>query len=215
MLLTYAAFVLFSYCSGRNSLYHWLIPIPASLVMCLLLATTLYLLSNWVSFADTGGRLLAFAWAPPIVLCAFSLAINTFIGMQGRGSYESIREWWSRFAAWLAIYGFAWMLIVTIAFYGPLWTELLYYDGSWKTLGTGWIGTTLAGLLAGKSGATGGTENKGITTKLKELVAKVAPLVFIAGLLIVVSLVLHLVIANYTPSISSLCGITFSPVGDT
>lgn len=204
LLLTYAAFVLFSYCSGRNNLYHWLIPIPATMVMFLLLATTLYLLSNWANFADTGGRLLAFAWAPPIVLCAFSLAIITFIGIQGRGSYESIREWWSRFAAWLAIYGFAWMLIVTIAFYGPLWSELLYYDGSWKTLGTGWIGTTLAGLLAGKSGATGGTESKeskGITTKLKELVAKVAPLVFIAGLLFVVSLVLHLVIANNTSSV--------------
>ena len=201
LLLTYAAYVLFSYCSGRKSLYHWLIPIPASLVMILLLATTLYLLDKWVSFADTGGRLWAFAWVPPIVLCAFSLAIITFLGIQGRGSYESIREWWSRFAAWLAIYGFAWMVIVTIAFYGPLWSELLYYEGSWKTLGTGWIGTTLAGLLAGKSGATGGTESKGITTKLKELVAKVAPLIFIAGLLIVVSLVLHLVIANNTSSV--------------
>jgi len=90
------------------------------------------------------------------------------------------------------------MLIVTIAFYGPLWTELLYYEGSWKTLGTGWIGTMLAGLIAGKSGATGGTENKGITTKLMEIVAKVAPFVFIAGLLIVVSLVLHLLTANNT-----------------
>ncbi|MEI7995928.1 MAG: patatin-like phospholipase family protein, partial [Methylococcaceae bacterium] len=199
LLLTYAAYVLFSYCSGRKSLYHWLIPIPASMVMNLLLATTLYLLDSWVSFADTGGRLWAFAWVPPIVLCAFSLAIITFLGIQGRGSYESVREWWSRFAAWLAIYGFAWMLIVTIAFYGPLWTELLYYEGSWKTLGTGWIGTTLAGLIAGKSGATGGTESKGISTKLMEIVAKVAPLVFIAGLLIVVSLVLHLIIANNTP----------------
>jgi hypothetical protein len=200
LLLTYAAFVLFSCCSGRNNLYHWLISIPASIVMCLLLATTVYLLSNWVSFTNIGSRLLAFAWAPPLVLFAFSLAIITLIGIQGRGSYESIREWWSRFAAWLAIYGFAWMLIVTIAFYGPLWSERLYYDGSWKTLGTGWIGTTLAGLLAGKSSATGGMESKGITTKLKEIVAKAAPFVFIAGLLIVVSLVLHLVIANFTPS---------------
>jgi hypothetical protein len=88
------------------------------------------------------------------------------------------------------------MMGVVIAFYGPQWTAMLYYEGSWKSLGTGWIGTTLAGLLAGKSRTTSGTENIGTTTKAKEMLAKVAPFVFIAGLFIVVSMTLHLMLAN-------------------
>jgi hypothetical protein len=211
VLLSWAALILFSACSSRdytlkkflisypaisNIITNVLFSIPVIVVLWLLLAATLYLLNDWVCIAKEGGSILAFAWAPPMVLSSFALSINLLIGMQGKGSYEYVREWWSRFGAWLAICGLVWMLGVAIAFYGPLWSAMLYYDGSWKSLGTGWIGTTLAGLLAGKSATTSGLENNSLTTKAKEMLAKVAPFVFIAGLFIVVSMTLHLMLAN-------------------
>ncbi len=146
---------------------------------------------------------LAFVWAGPAVLCAFSLAVALIIGMQGRDSSENIREWWSRFGAWLAIYAFASLIFATAAFYAPLWGVMLYYDWPWKTLGTGWIGTTLAGLLAGKSTITGDGNDQNLTTKLKEAVAKVTPFIFIAGLLLAVSMLLHLVIAINSTAVNA------------
>jgi hypothetical protein len=157
------------------------------------------LLHNWkpdmAEAAGSTGQWHAFVWIPPLILFAFSLTVVMLIGILGRQSSEDVREWWSRFAAWLAIYGFGWMVIVVVAVYGPLWSAMLCYGDYWRELGTGWIGTTLAGLFAGKSGANGGTESKGISAKLKDVAAKVAPFVFIVGLLIAVSMVLHLVIA--------------------
>lgn len=212
--LNLIAFACFSFCSSRKSepIVHVLATISAYIILHLLLAATLYAISSWSSF--DGGAILAFTWAPPMVAGAFSLAINVLIGIQGINTDEAIREWWSRFAAWLAIYGAAWMLVVVVAFYGPLWTEILYYESYWKTLGSGWVGTTLAGLFAGKSASTGDGDSEGISVKLKEGLAKSAPFIFIIGLMIAVSTALHLVIvlnstdAKFEFSKSSLLGNT-------
>ena len=111
----------------------------------------------------------------------------TLIGIVGRQSTEGAREWWSRLGAWLGIYGAAWMIICVASVYGPfLFDKLL----SWKySLGTGWIGTTIAGLMAGQSGSTGGkgSTNKSTADQVKDIIAKVAPFIFIAGLLVLVA----------------------------
>ena len=207
---------LLSFCSIRTYRVKDLIiallvaPVTAMVVLHALLSFIMLLLHNlkpdmtnlagkaaqvdifeWLAFFEWH----AFVWIPTLILFAFSLTVVMLIGMLGRQSSEDAREWWSRFAAWLAIYGFGWMVIVVVAVYGPLWSAMLCYGDYWQELGTGWIGTTLAGLFAGKSASTGGTASKGISTKLKEVVAKVAPFVFIAGLLIAISMVLHLIIA--------------------
>jgi len=139
---------------------------------------------------------MAYVWAPTMVIASISIAVNMFIGMQGKDMDEYLREWWSRFGACLAVIGFSWMLVVIIAIYGPLWSFWLYYDGPWKSLTSGWMLTTLAGLFAGKSEDTGNvTQQQGTTAKIKEAGAKFAPFIFIIGLLVVVSSALHLVIA--------------------
>lgn len=223
LLFAYMTFVLFSICSSHSNYdkpenwsQHFVVTaLPASIVLYLLLATILYILVtlNWVHFADKGGSLLVFSWLPPLILGAFSLAIVVLIGMQGKDSYESVREWWARFGAWLAICGFVWMVIVIIAFYSPLWSAVLYYDEPWKalSLGTGWIGTTIAGLFAGKSPTTGGKNDKTGAAKIKEIIAKITPFIFIAGLLIIVAMIVHLTIAvnsneNFTISQAELLG---------
>ncbi|MDD5410276.1 MAG: patatin-like phospholipase family protein [Methylobacter sp.] len=195
---------LLSFCSIRtyrvkDFFIAFVAAVPAMVVLHALLSVIMLLLSIWkpdmAELAGKAGQWYAFVWIPPLILFAFSLTVVMLIGILGRQSSEDVYEWWGRFAAWLAIYGFGWMVIVVVAVYGPLWSAMLCYGDYWQELSTGWIGTTLAGLFAGKSAATSGTTNNGMSTRLKEVVAKVAPFVFIAGLLIAISMVLHLAIA--------------------
>ena len=203
LLLFYVSLVINTRCSIKeNSFFKlvvWLAPIPTVFILSLMLAAVLYLLHNWAGL-DEEGKWLAFVWTPAMVIFVFSMAIVILIGMIGKQSNEHVREWWSRFGAWLAIYGFGWMVIMTASVYGPLWCEMLYHNTSWKLLGTGWMGTTLAGLFAGKSISTGAAnvfEQKDIKTRIKEVIAKIAPFIFIAGLLIVIAFVLHIVLVFY------------------
>jgi len=142
-----------------------------------------------------GGEWMAFVWGPPLVAMAFVLSIVVLIGMLGRDSTDGVREWWSRLGAWLAIYAAAWMVIAVSAVYGPRWVTWLSSHATWKTLSgiAGWVATVAGGLFAGNSGSTGGRA-EGIGAKAKEALARIAPFVFIAGVLLAVSYVLHVVI---------------------
>jgi hypothetical protein len=177
-----------------------LAPIPAILVLHALLCAIMLLFHHWVDSLDDGVAWHAFVWGPTLVLCAFSLSIVMLIGMLGRDSTEAVREWWSRLGAWLSIYGFAWLVIAVAAVYGPLWAAMLLDSETWRESAIGgWIVTTVAGLLAGKSGSTAGKPKdakaaKSTFEKTLDIVAIAGPFVFIAGLLIAISTCLHLII---------------------
>ena len=199
--VVFLSLYMFSLCSIRDwrdwkcLLAGLVAPLPAMVVLHALLAAIMSVLHGWVADGQQGDW-LAYVWGPAMVLFAFSITIVILIGMLGRQSPEGVREWWSRFGAWLAIYGFVWMLVNVVTTFGPLFSAYLA-NQPWKgwAISGGWIGTTLAGILAGKSGATGGTNGKSPTTKVIEVIAVVAPFVFIAGLLVTVSTVLHLTLA--------------------
>lgn len=193
---------LLSFCSIRSRsdwkglLAAFMAPFPAMLVLHGLLSAIMLLLHGWVTDGERG-EWLAYVWTPSMVLYSFSLTIVMLIGMLGRQSTEGVREWWSRFGAWLGIYGFVWTVIGLVATYGPQWSAIVLTADTWKGLsvGGGWVGTTLAGLFAGQSESTGRKSAKGMGAKVMEAIAVVAPFVFIAGLLVAVSTVLHLTIA--------------------
>ena len=206
--VAFASLWLLSFCSIRSLsdtkglLAAFLAPIPAVLVLHALVCAIMLLLHDWAK-QPYEGRWLAFVWAPALVLYAFSLSINVLIGIMGRQSTETVREWWSRLGAWLAIYGFAWMLIAIAGVHGPQWAAMILDRDFWDSFSIvgGWLGTTLAGLLAGKSDSTGGSSKGGesrktTTNRIMELVATVGPFVFIAGLLIGISTCLHLIILS-------------------
>ncbi len=133
-----------------------------------------------------------FVWTAPLLLFAFSLVVVVLIGMVGRESSDAVREWWGRYSAWLAIYGFCWMMLVIIAIYGP-WLSAMLLDNNdmWGNgISLAWVSTTLAGFFASKS------SKQNSSSKLKEAIAKVAPFVFIVGLLLIISTVLHLIIVS-------------------
>jgi hypothetical protein len=142
-----------------------------------------------------GGEWMAFVWGPPFVAAAFVLSIVVLIGMLGRDSTEGVREWWSRLGAWLAIYAVAWMVIAVSAVYGPLWLAWLikHATRSAITAAVGWAATVAGGLMAGNSSSTGG-KTEGIGAKAKDILARVAPFVFIAGVLLLVAFVIHKVL---------------------
>jgi len=218
--VAFASLWLLSFCSIRSSkdwkglLVAFVAPIPSVLVLHALFCAIMLLLHGWAK-DPAAGSWQAFVWAPALVLYAFALAIVMLIGMMGRQSSESVREWWSRFGAWLGIYGVAWMVIAVAGVYGPRWAALILDRHSWTgySMAAGWLGTTVAGLLAGKSDSTGAPDKDGQAKKttaaqLMEVVAKAAPFVFIAGLLVGVSTCLHLIIlmnsVDVVPQIAEL-----------
>lgn len=186
--------------------------ISAVVVLHALLCIIMLMMHRWANpqpgafpqFDTYEGTWLAFIWGPAMVLYAFSLSIVIQIGIMGRQSTEGVREWWSRLGAWLNIYGCAWMLIAVAAIYGPKLSAIILDSANHWTgpsvIAT-WVATTLAGLLAGKSDSTDGVRKKDKSEKtsatmLLGLIATVAPVVFIAGMLIGISTCLHLILLS-------------------
>ena len=145
--------------------------------------------------AHTGGEWMAFVWGPPLVAIAFVLSIVVLVGMLGRDSTDGVREWWSRLGAWLAIYATAWMVIAVSAVYGPRLIAWAFSHATWTKISgiAGWVATVAGGLAAGNSASTGGRA-EGAAATAKEVLARTAPFVFIAGVLLAVSHVIHLII---------------------
>jgi len=137
----------------------------------------------------------AFVFGPALVLAANGLSIVLFIGFCGRNSSEWIREWWTRYGSWLAMFGTVFLVIGVAAVFGPFWI-LLLFKLHWSISGAtvaGWIGTVASGLAAGKSSKTSGNDSK---SPGLELLAKAAGLLFIAGALLAVATLLYALLVN-------------------
>ncbi len=176
-----------------------LAPLVASITLQALLSAILLFLTLKCEFCiyEQWGF---FIWTAPLLLFTLTLVIVILIGMIGRESSDAVREWWGRYSAWLAIYGLCWMLLVAMAIYGP-WLSAILLDNNdiWgNSVSLAWIMTTLAGFFASKSSSTNESSTQNSTTTLKETIAKIAPFVFIIGLLILISTALHLIFVSST-----------------
>jgi len=148
------------------------------------------LVMAWLwSYVPQHGWELALVVGPPLALGGPLITMLVVIGLLGRALSDARREWLSRFAAWIGLYGVTWMVFVGFSLFSYAAIASLGSHIKTKIVGLlGWAGTTLAGLLAGKgSGTAGGTAEKESKFKFTELVAEVAPYVFIAGLLLIIS----------------------------
>jgi hypothetical protein len=141
-----------------------------------------------------GGVWHALAWGPPMLMAVFSLAAVLHLGLMGIAFRDSGREWWSRLGAWLCIYMLSWAALVTAAIYGPLIIAL----GAKALAGVSlaWIATTVGGLLAGRSSATGSRSSGTVVRVL----AQGAPYVFVAGLLVAIATGLQLLLPCLDPN---------------
>lgn len=180
----------------RRSVHPYWISAACVFVLYLALVGVFNLFHNWCSH-QSQTQWYASVFGPALIMLAFALSVLLFIGFTGRNSTEGIREWWTRFGTWLAIYAAAGIALSGAAVFGPDLTA-----GFWRMTGnsaitwasvTSWLGTVIAGLLAGKSSKTTGEGGRSNATGL-ELLAKVGGLLFIVGSILIAATALYLLL---------------------
>lgn len=157
------------------------------LIVCAALAGVLGGLGLWAlqAFLTEQGETTvwrALTWGPPALLALFVLVGFFQTGFAGREIHDHQREWLSRLGAWMLIYAAGWLLLLLASTAG---TAIFFWFGGWiaTAAATGWLGATLAGLLAGR-----GTERPDVKVgKTRAFIAKAAPYVFIAGLVLLLA----------------------------
>lgn len=117
---------------------------------------------------------------PPLMMACVSVGVMLFLGLMGRSYDDDIREWWSRVTAWLLIAAVTWLGLFGVSLYLPPVMRWAAAAGTAKlaAAGIGWVISTIGGLLAAKSSATG----KPQASPAKEWIAGVAPYIFVIGL---------------------------------
>lgn len=131
-------------------------------------------------------------WGPIVIVMICSLVIILHIGFIGRDLPEDRREWWSRLGSVLMVWLIGWISLACISIYGPCvlqWAESYFHTYIAKIVASGavvlgWIGTTVAGIMKAHSADTGPMGSK----PKSDLIARIAPPIFIAGLLLLLSL---------------------------
>ncbi|MBZ5605618.1 MAG: hypothetical protein LAO79_25240, partial [Acidobacteriia bacterium] len=136
-------------------------------------------------------------WGTPLLVLIVLLTGVLHIGLMGLPFVNQRREWWARLSGWLLIGSLAWTLFFAISIYAPFGVIALSGWVKSKTALIGaWVLSTLSGVAAGKSAQTSG--KKGANSPL-ELVAVVAPYVFVAGLLVAISYGIYYLVPPGTP----------------
>ncbi|MBS1229292.1 MAG: hypothetical protein H6R17_2569 [Proteobacteria bacterium] len=122
----------------------------------------------------------------PLVLLACIMPVGLHIGLARRQFTELQREWWSRLGGWLLVLALAWLLVTAIALFGP---TALYWLNDYVAAsgGLAWLATTLWGIIAGKGADSGQAGKK----SWRETLLRLAPWIFIVGLLCLLSLALQ------------------------
>ena len=123
---------------------------------------------------------LLFFWLPPLTMVLAS-------GMIGRNFPTWLGEWLARIRGYTLLAGLGWIFLVGCSLLSPGALEQAWGWIKWPAVFT-WLGTTLGGVLAGKSGKTSGDASS--SSGLLEKVVIVAPYVYIAGLAVLLSWVL-------------------------
>jgi hypothetical protein len=137
------------------------------------------------------GRVALLVLGPPLLVITTMIAAAFQMGLSGRSMPDAQREWLARAGAVTFLLALFWIVGTGAAFYGPLLVKFLVGSG-WATeqwgrfvkwlLGLGWLSTTAAGLLAGRSASTNGARNGKFS-----VITRVAPPVFAAGLVLLLS----------------------------
>jgi len=140
---------------------------------------------------------LALVIDPPLVLIGPLLTVLLLLGLLGRTFDDARREWLARLGAWMGLYGLMWMVAVGFSLFG--YAAVAWFCAHVKTMiGAllAWAGTSLGGLLAAKSTSTAGAKDDKAPSKFNplEILALVAPYVFIAGLLLLLSALAEIMI---------------------
>jgi hypothetical protein len=187
-------------------------PVAGAAGGCLMRAYVL-LLNHLPDWTSTNWVVVVFGSG---VLMVIILLVGTLhIGLVGRGSMDVVREWWARLGGYLTLMTIGWLLLAGTCAFGPLAVRWgLFELRGWSiSAGLLWVLHNYLGLKAASSARTSGKagsapkskkdggqvsceagEEKGsrIMEALKSprvlsILAKVAPYVFIVGLVLLLS----------------------------
>lgn len=133
-----------------------------------------------------------------LVIWVFKLTVALHIGLAGRTFSTQSQEWWGRLGGILFIYTLLWLVLFGTAVLAPQLIRAWDWKDIWTQavgggLGVGWLATTVGGVLAGRSQATGARRSN---WRL-ELLARFAPYVFVVGLLVGLSLFVHMGLLHF------------------
>jgi hypothetical protein len=130
-------------------------------------------------------------WGIPLANFIFSIAATFYIGFMRNQLDTFQREWWARLGALVLMYSLAWAGLFLVALgSGGFLAQVQQYPWLKELLASGWAGSTISGIVLGRSSQTGG-ESSG---PVREAVLKVAPYVFVLGLLVFVSQLSHAIV---------------------
>lgn len=143
---------------------------------------------------------------PWLGLAVVFVSIEIAGGLVGNLIDDSVREWFARLRAWSFLFGIVWFALTASSLLGPgLVSWLFHVAHVGKPLWIGWIGTTLASVLAGKSSLISGTakDQNSSQARLLNLLALIGPPVFIAGLVLTLSWVVERALATIQSQIGN------------
>jgi hypothetical protein len=141
-------------------------------------------------YAQARGAARVVTYCPPLVLAVFVLVFFLGVGLLKNVLREETREWWSSLAACLLRFALLWLLVMLISLYATpavIWADPVVQ----VALGSGWLLTVATGVLAAGSARTDAQRPR---RTLAEWFARLAPPVFLVGILLSVSLLIPLVL---------------------
>jgi len=191
---------------GRNALNVSLIigcAVVAGAVGGFLIQLLLYGLKEWIDPMNPPPEWHVASWGFPLAVLVF-LFVQTFhIGLVSGGFTEDAREWWGRLLGLVARLTISLSALYVVSIDGPWFVKWLSSPGhgyyKW-TLGAIWALVTGSGIAAGKSPAKSPANLKVSPT----ILMKVAPPVFIAGLLVILSYCTNTVLPHLLLGLKSL-----------
>ena len=133
---------------------------------------------------------LAVALLPALLLAVPFVLMEAGLGIVGSRADSGQREWMARLRALSFLFGGSWFALTGVALLGPYLVRLLSeYTVTSYTVWAGWLGTTIAGVLSAQNKRTenGQSPDSPSSGILLEILAKIAPPVFVVGLLLILA----------------------------
>lgn len=144
------------------------------------------------------------------LLSVLSLSIVAMLGMLGEKFPDEHREWWSKFRTFIHVWAIGWVVAFLAAVYVP-WGFHWLLDKAYSTqisasAVAAWMASTLFGVLRGRSAADdkkqeheSGGEEVPLSASVMRMAARIAPYVFIVGLVFGISIAIDRIFSANLP----------------
>ena len=166
---------------------------------------------DWFAFFKTREFLarLAFIIGPLLILEVLSLTVVVRMALLGKYFPDARREWWARIGAMAHRFALGWILLSSIGLLGGKILGLLVNQMPiyLTTIAGGWAALLLAAVRLAYSSVTPGQGNspKTMGMKVKDMLLRVAPYLFMVGLLLIASKIIYIILESSPLSPISAC----------